>query len=100
MKIHNGAEDTSRVGAPAFPTRRNKKGETTTRGPTASSRSLELWVLSEAGSTSSNVAPDSGGTQKEVPSRGGMPADNIALWGAGALLVGGGILLYKKSAIS
>ena len=46
------------------------------------------------------VAPSRGGTQKALPSSGGMPAGNIALLGAGALLVGGGILLYKKSALS
>ena len=28
-----------------------------------------------------------------------MPTDNIALLGAGALVAGGGILLYKKSAV-
>lgn len=54
----------------------------------------------KAGSTSSNVAPASGGTQKALRSSGGMSAGNIALLGAGALLVGSGILLYKKSAIS
>ncbi len=53
-----------------------------------------------AGGASSNVAPASGGTQKALPSSGGMPAGNIALLGAGALLAGGGILLYKKSAVS
>ena len=35
-----------------------------------------------------------------MPSSGGMPAGNIALLGAGTLLMGGGILYYKKSAIS
>ncbi len=35
-----------------------------------------------------------------MPSSGGIPAGNIALWGDGALLVGGGTLLYKKSVIS
>ncbi len=54
----------------------------------------------KAGNASSNVAPASEGTQKALPSSGGMPAGNIALLGAGALLVGGGILLSKKSAIS
>ena len=52
-----------------------------------------------AGGASSNVAPASEGTQKALPSSGGMPADNIALLGAGALVAGGGILLYKKSAV-
>jgi hypothetical protein len=41
----------------------------------------------KAGGTSSNVAPSRGGTQKALPSNGGMPAGNIALLGAGALLV-------------
>ena len=45
-------------------------------------------------------AAKAGDTQKTLSSGGGMPAGNIALLGAGALLVGGGILLYKKSPIS
>jgi len=52
-----------------------------------------------AGSASSNVAPASGGTQKALPSSGDMPAGNSARLGAGTLIAGG-ILLYKKSAVS
>jgi type II secretory pathway pseudopilin PulG len=53
-----------------------------------------------AGGASSNVAPASEGTQKVLPRSGGMPAGNIALLGPVSLLAGGGILLYKKSAVS
>ena len=49
---------------------------------------------------SSNVAPASGDAQKALPSSGGMPAGNTALLIAGALLAGGGILFFKRSAIS
>jgi hypothetical protein len=53
-----------------------------------------------AGGAGSKAAPTSEGTQKALPSSGGMPVGNIALLGAGALLAGGGTLLYKKSAFS
>src|SRR4051794_15954599 len=52
-----------------------------------------------AGAASPNAAPASGGAQqKALPSSGGMSAGNVALLGAGALLVGGGVLVHRKTA--
>ena len=65
----------------------------------------ENWPLNEPSPRAKNCAVGddcalSGGTQQALPSIGDMPVGNIALLGAGALLVGGGMLLYKKSALS
>ena len=51
-----------------------------------------------AGGAGPNVAPANVGAQKALPSSGGMSAGNIALLGAGTLLVGGGVLLHRTTA--
>jgi hypothetical protein len=55
-------------------------------------------VAVPAGGASPNAAPANVGTQKALPSSGGMSAGNVALLGAGALLVGGGVLLHRTAA--
>jgi LPXTG-motif cell wall-anchored protein len=42
-----------------------------------------------------NPGPANAGTQKALPSSGGISAGNIALLGAGALMVGGGLLVHR-----
>ena len=51
-----------------------------------------------AGGAGPNAAPANVGAQKALPSSGGMSAGNIALLGAGTLLVGGGVLLHRTTA--
>ncbi len=85
------------VAVPAMAQNADKAAD---RAANKAARQAEKQAQKAATAESSNVAPASGGTQKALPSSGGMPAGNIALLAAGALLVGGGVLLYKKSAVS
>lgn len=44
-----------------------------------------------------NAVQDNSGAQKALPSSGGIPVGNVALLGAGALMIGGGLLVHRAA---
>ena len=79
---------------------RRMQNKAANRAANKAARQAEKQAQRAAAAGGASVAPANEGTQKALPSSGGMPAGPVALLGAGVLLVGSGVLLYRKSANS